>query len=80
MEVHIIQFVMYLMGAAVVGLVGAVAKLWHDFNAHKLHSAETYLNNGDVDEIKQEIRALRDVVYRIAIRMEVPVFTEPYKR
>lgn len=80
MEGHITDLLLYLIGAAVVGLVGSVAKLWHDFNAHRLHSAETYLSNGDVEEIKQDIRSLRDVVYRIAIKMEVPVFSEPYKR
>jgi hypothetical protein len=80
MESQISQVIVYLIGASIVGLVAAVAKLWHDFNAHRLHSAETYISNGDIEEIKQDIRALRDVVYRIAIRMEVPVLTEPYRR
>lgn len=80
MESHIADVIVYLVGTAVVGLVAAVAKLWHEFNAHRIHSAEAYITNGDIDEIKQEIRALRDVVYRIAIRMEVPVLSEPFRR
>lgn len=80
MESQISQIVVYLIGAAVVGLVAALAKLYHDFNAHKLHIAESYMANSDVDEIKQEIRALRDVVYRVALKMDVPVFTEPFRR
>lgn len=80
MESHIADIIVYLVGAAVVGLVAAVGKLWHDFNTHRLHVAESYMANSDVDEIKQELRALRDVVYRVALKMEVPVFTEPFRR
>lgn len=80
METQISQILVYLIGAAVVGLVAALAKLYHDFNAHKLHVAEAYMANSDIDEIKQEIRALRDVVYRVALKMDVPVFSESYRR
>lgn len=80
MESQISQILVYLIGAAVVGLVAALAKLYHDFNDHKLHVAREYMANSDVDEIKQEIRALRDVVYRVALKMEIPVFTEPFRR
>lgn len=80
MEAQISQILVYLIGASIVALVAAVGKLWHDFNAHRLHVAQSYMANSDVDEIKQELRALRDVVYRVALKMEVPVFIEPYRR
>lgn len=80
MEAHIAQIIVGLIGVSIVGLVGALAKLWHDFYAHKLHVAEHYMSSNDAEEIKQDLRALRDVVYRVANKLEVPVFTEPYRR
>lgn len=80
MEAQISQILVYLIGVAIVGLVAALAKLWHDFYAHKLHVAEQYMNSQDAEEIKQDLRALRDVVYRVANKLEVPVFSEPYRR
>lgn len=80
MDMHIAEVVVYLVCASIVALVGALAKLWHDFYAHKLHVAEQYMSGHDAEEMKQDIRALRDVVYRIANKLEVPVFSEPYRR
>lgn len=80
MEAQIVQVVVYLICVAIAGLVGALAKLWHDFYAHKLHVAEQYMSSQDAEEIKQDLRALRDVVYRVANKLEVPVFSEPYRR
>jgi len=79
MEAQISQILVYLIGAFVLGLVAALAKLWHDFYAHKLHVAERYMNSEDAEEIKQDLRALRDVVYRVADKLEVPVFSERYR-
>lgn len=80
MEGHISQVIVTLIGACIIGLVGAVAKLWHDFYMHRLHVAEQYMSSQDAEEIKQDLRALRDVVYRVANKLEVPVFTEQYRR
>lgn len=80
MESQLSDLLVYLIGVAIVGLVAAVAKLWHDFYMHRLHVAERYMNSEDAEEIKQDLRALRDVVYRVANKLEVPVFSEPYRR
>lgn len=74
------DLLVYLCGAAIVGIVVALVSLWREFAAHKLHVAEVYMNSHDVDEIKNELRALRDVVYKIAVKMDVPTFSEPYRR
>ena len=74
------DLLVYLCGAAIVGIVVALVSLWREFTAHKLHVAEVYMNSHDVDEIKSELRGLRDVVYKIAVKMDVPTFSEPYRR
>ena len=51
----------------------------HDVTALKLHVAETYVSNHAVDDIKDELKSMRDVIYRMALKLEVPVFTEPYR-
>ena len=80
MEAHISQIIVYLIGAAVVGIVVALITLWREFAAHKLHVAEVYMNSHDVDEIKRDLRELRDVVFKIAVKMDVPTFSEAYRR
>jgi hypothetical protein len=79
MDAGIQQLIVALLAAAIVGLVGWVWMLWRDHHALKVKVAEDYVRNGHLDEFRREIHALRDVVYRIALKMEVPVFTEPYK-
>jgi hypothetical protein len=79
MDAAILQLIVYLLGAAIVGLVGWVWLLWRDHHSLKVKVAEEYVRNWHLEEFRKEIHALRDVVYRIAVRMEVPVFTEPYK-
>lgn len=74
------DLIVYLCGAAIVGLVVAVITLWREFAAHKLHVAEVYMNSHDVDEIKRDLRELRDVVFKIAVKMDVPTFSEPFRR
>lgn len=74
------DLIVYLCGAAIVGLVVAVITLWREFAAHRLHVAEAYMNNHDVNEIKDELKHLRDVVYKIAVKMDVPIFSETYRR
>jgi hypothetical protein len=66
-----------LMGGAALalssGLVGWIWALWRDHNALKVKMAEEYPKHTALTELKDEIRDLRDVVYRIAMRLEVPV-------
>jgi hypothetical protein len=66
--------------AAIVGLVAWVWTLWRSLTDLRLKVAEEYIRHSSVDEIKDELHALRDVVYRIALKMDVPVFTEPFRR
>lgn len=70
--------IVYLCGAGIVGLVVWVWALWNSHNALKLKVAEEYLRHNQLDELKSEVRSLRDIVYKIAIKMEVPVFSEKY--
>lgn len=55
------------------GLVVWVWALWRDHNALRVKVAEEYPKHDALTELKNEIRDLRDVVYRIANRLEVPV-------
>lgn len=77
---EIIPIIQNLTGVAVVGLVAWVWLLWRSHHALQLKVAEEYMRHSSFDEVKDEIKALRDVVYRIALKMDVPVFTEPFRR
>lgn len=55
------------------GLVIWVWALWRDHNALRVKVAEEYPKHAALTDLKQEIRDLRDVVYRIAQKLEVPV-------
>lgn len=55
------------------GLVGWVWALWREHHALRVKLAEEYPNHAMHRETKEEISKLRDVVYRIADRLEVPV-------
>jgi hypothetical protein len=79
MEEHISQLVLTIMGAGIIGLVTALAKLWSDFNTLRIHIAEKYTSSEDLEEIKDDLKALRDVVYRVALKLEVPVLTEKWR-
>lgn len=59
--------------AMATGLVVWVWALWRDHHALRVKVAEDYPKNTALTELKDEIRDLRDVVYRIAMRLEVPV-------
>lgn len=81
-----IQVAMWFLGIlvsvmipAVIGLLAWVWSLWQSHNALKLKVAEEYPKAQALQDIKKDIEQLRDVVYRIALKMEVPVFTEPYR-
>lgn len=69
----------YLCGVAITGLVGWVWMLWQKLAELRLEIARDCLRREAVDELKKEINGLRDVVYRIALKMDVPVFTEPFR-
>lgn len=73
---YVASLLLYLIGAGVVGLVGAVWKLYHDFNAYKLEVAREFVRDGALDEIKDELKSMREVIYRMAIKLEV---TEPLR-
>jgi hypothetical protein len=81
-----IQVAMWLLGIlvsimvpAVVGLLAWVWSLWQSHNNLKLKVAEEYPKAQALSDIKRDIESLRDVVYRIALKMDVPVFTEPHR-
>jgi hypothetical protein len=72
------SLIVYLCGAAIVGVVTALIALWREFSAHKLHVAEMYMNKAAADEIKAEIKELRYVLWRVADKLEVPVTKEKW--
>lgn len=80
MDENITQVITYLVGAAVVGLVVAVTSLWREFTAYQRHVAETYVNAKGVDKVEKDIRELRDAIFMIAAKLEVPIFSENYRR
>lgn len=78
--VRILAIVVPCLMLGVGALTGWIWMLWQDHNKHKLYVAENMLKQGALQEVKEEINSLRDVIYRIATKMDVPVFSEPYKR
>lgn len=70
------QIAIIALSIAVPALVGWVWALWQSHNALRLKVAEEYLKNESLDGLRKEIHELRAVVYRIAVKMEVPVFSE----
>lgn len=78
--VRILSIVVPCLMLGVGALTGWIWMLWQDHNKHKLYVAENMLKQGALQEVKEEIHSLRDVIYRIATKMDVPVFSEPYKR
>lgn len=80
---HMAEYVgpiLSLMGIGISGLIGWVWALWKSHTDFKLKVSEEYMKVSAINELKGEIHSLRDVVYRIAVKMEVPVLTEPYRR
>lgn len=80
---HMAEYVgpiLSLMGIGISGLIGWVWALWKSHTDFKLKVSEDYLKTTALAEVKDEIRMLRVLVYQIAQKMEVPVFSEPYKR
>lgn len=69
-----------ILTPAVAGLLAWVWALWRSHNDLRLKVAEECLKTNSLQEVKDELHALRDVVYRIAVKMDVPVFTEPFRR
>lgn len=80
MEAQISQVLVYLIGSAVVGVVGALWVLWREFSAYQRHVAENYVNAKGVDKMEKDIRELRDAIFMIAAKLEVPIFSENYRR
>lgn len=74
------DLIVYLSGAAIVALVAGFVALSRELSAYKTHVAETYVKTGALDEIKHDVRQLRDAVFQIAAKLEVPIFSEPYRR
>lgn len=66
--------------SAVVGLVVWVWTLWRDYQAFKLKVAEEYLKTSALKEVKDEIHQLRNLMGQIALKLDIPIFTEPYTR
>lgn len=75
-----------LIVAAIVGLVTAVVRLWtaqkddaKRVSDLELKIAENYLRKDALDEVKDDVREIRELVHRLCMKLEVPVFTEPYR-
>lgn len=55
------------------GLVGWVWALWRDHHALRVKIAEEYPRNHTIDNLKEEIKELRYIVWKIAEKLDVPV-------
>lgn len=73
MENAYIQLLIYLAGPAILGMVGAIIKLWRDFTDHKLHVAENYVKKEDMQEIKQDTKEMKGIIYQIAAKIGVSI-------
>lgn len=78
--VRLLAIVVPVLMAVICGLIGWVWLLWQDHNKHKLYCAEHMLKAGALQKLENEVDHIRDVLYRMALKLEVPVFTEPYRR
>lgn len=76
MQDGIVDLVVYLSGAAIVGLFGWVALLWKSHMDLKVKVAEEYLKHDALQALTNEMHSLRSLVYRIAVKMDVPVVTD----
>lgn len=79
MEATLVQWLLGLFGAAIVGLVGYVIKVDRSVRSLELKVSDDYVKRDHLAEIKADLHSLRDLVYRIAVKMDVPTFTEPYR-
>jgi hypothetical protein len=71
MEAHIASILVYLIGAAVVGLVAWVASLSKSHAAHKLHVAENYIKKDGIQELQQDVKNLSNLMHEIAGKLGV---------
>ncbi len=62
--VRILAIVVPCLMLGVGALTGWIWMLWQDHNKHKLYVAENMLKQGALQEVKEEIHSLRDVIYR----------------
>ena len=74
------SFQTFVVGLAGIGVAGFVAWTVGNINknrsaldAFKLEVANNYLKTNGVDELKQEMHALRNVVYQIAFKLGIPI-------
>ncbi len=72
MEVYV-QLLIYLAPPAILGLIAWIWALWISHYKHKLHVAENYVKKDTVDEIKDELRSLTKMLWRIAGKLGIPV-------
>ncbi|GAA0696438.1 hypothetical protein ISN75_06895 [Dyella marensis] len=64
-------------GAGIIGFVAwtvkSIAHLRADHDAYRLHVAEQYIKKDDLDDVKKELRGLRDLTIEIAGKLGIPV-------
>jgi hypothetical protein len=67
------QLLIYLAGPAIVGIVGALIKLWRDFVDYKLHVAERYVKKEDIHELTQDTKEMKGVLYQVAAKLGIAI-------
>lgn len=73
MDQAYVQLLLYLAAPAILGIVGAIIKIWIDFTAYKLHVSENYVKRADLHEIKEDTKEMKSVIYQIAGKVGVPI-------
>jgi hypothetical protein len=68
-----LQLLLYIAPIAIIGLIGWIWALWISHYKHKLHVAENYVKKEATDEIKEELKSLTKMLWRIAGKIGIPV-------
>lgn len=71
-EAEFTSFAFKALWAVASGAIGGLILLWREFYLFKIKIAE----QGSMAELKHEVHKLRDVVYKIADRLDIPVAHE----
>lgn len=69
---EVLRIVVPVLSAAVTGLVWWVWSLWQSHNDFRLKVTEEYIRREALKEFKEDLHQVRQLVFAIARRLEIP--------